>query len=110
GYATVTAPIDGRIGRALVTEGALVGQGEATPMARIQQLDPIYADFTQSVDELLRLRAAVAEGRIRQDGGGAAKVRIPLGKQGYSQEGQIGRASCRERAESEERVAYLSCS
>lgn len=89
GYATVTAPIDGRIGRALVTEGALVGQGEATPMARIQQLDPIYADFTQSVDELLRLRAAVAEGRIRQDDDGAAKVRITLGKQGYSQEGRL---------------------
>ncbi|GGI98997.1 resistance-nodulation-cell division (RND) multidrug efflux membrane fusion protein MexC [Halopseudomonas pertucinogena] len=89
GCATVTAPIDGRIGRALVTEGALVGQGEATPMARIQQLDPIYADFTQSVDELLRLRAAVAEGRIRQDDDGAAKVRITLGKQGYSQEGRL---------------------
>lgn len=89
GYATVTAPIDGRIGRALVTEGALVGQGEATPMARIQQLDPIYADFTQSVDEMLRLRAAVAEGHIKQDGDGAAKVRITLGKQGYSQEGRL---------------------
>ncbi|MFX4493810.1 efflux transporter periplasmic adaptor subunit, partial [Acinetobacter baumannii] len=40
GYATVTAPISGRIGRALVTEGALVGQGEATPLAVIQQIDP----------------------------------------------------------------------
>ena len=89
GYATVTAPIDGRIGRALVTEGALVGQGEATPMARIQQLDPIYADFTQSVDEMLRLRAAVAEGHIRQHEDGAPKVRITLGKQGYSQEGRL---------------------
>jgi multidrug efflux system membrane fusion protein len=48
GYATVTAPISGRIGRALATEGALVGQGDATLMARIQQLDPIYVDFTQS--------------------------------------------------------------
>ena len=44
GYATVTAPISGRIGRALVTEGALVGQNEATPLAIIQQLDPIYVD------------------------------------------------------------------
>ncbi|MFB0489979.1 membrane fusion protein (multidrug efflux system) [Methylobacterium sp. OAE515] len=44
-YATVRAPIAGRIGRALVTEGALVGQGEATKLALIQQIDPIYADF-----------------------------------------------------------------
>ena len=88
-YATVKAPIDGRIGRALVTEGALVGQGEATPMARIQQLDPIYADFTQSVDDLLRLRTAVADGRIEQHADGAARVRISLGDQGYSQEGRL---------------------
>lgn len=88
-YATVRAPIDGRIGRALVTEGALVGQGEATPMARIQQLDPIYADFTQSVDDLLRLRAAAAEGRIEVQEDGAARVRITLGQDGYSQEGRL---------------------
>lgn len=55
-YATVKAPISGRIGRALVTEGALVGQGEATPMATIQQLDPVYADFKQSAADALRLR------------------------------------------------------
>src|SRR5690606_39162668 len=48
GYATVRAPISGRIGRAQVTEGALVGQGEATQMAVIQQLDPVYFDFEQS--------------------------------------------------------------
>lgn len=88
-YATVRAPINGRIGRALVTEGALVGQGEATPMARIQQLDPIYADFTQSVDDLLRLRAAAAEGRIEVREDGAARVRITLGQDGYSQEGRL---------------------
>src|SRR5690606_19055323 len=88
-YATVRAPIAGRIGRALVTEGALVGQGEATPMARIQQLDPIYADFTQSVDDLLRLRAAAAEGRIEVQEDGAARVRITLGEDGYSQEGRL---------------------
>jgi len=62
GYATVTAPISGRIGRALVTEGALVGQGEATMMARIQQLNPVYADFTQPVAEALRMRAGLAKG------------------------------------------------
>lgn len=68
-YASVRAPISGRIGRALVTEGALVGQGEATPLAVIQQLDPVYADFKQPVADLLRLREAVEEGRLaRADG------------------------------------------
>lgn len=59
GYATVTASISGRIGKALVTEGALVGQGDATRLAIIQQLDPIYFDFTQSSEELLALRKAM---------------------------------------------------
>ena len=64
GYATVRAPIAGRIGRAQVTEGALVGQGESTLLARIQQLDPVYADFTQPAADALRLRAAIAEGKV----------------------------------------------
>lgn len=59
-YATVTAPISGRIGKALVTEGALVGQGEATPLALIQQLDPIYFDFTQSSADLLALKRSMS--------------------------------------------------
>ena len=63
-HATVTAPISGRIGRALVTEGALVGQNEATPLAIIQQLTPIYADFRQPVADMLRLREALAAGRL----------------------------------------------
>lgn len=62
GYSTVRAPIAGRIGRAEVTEGALVGQGEATLMARIQQLDPIYVDFKQPVADAMRLRGAVHDG------------------------------------------------
>ena len=60
GYATVTAPISGRIGRALVTEGALVSQAEATQMALIQQIDPVYVNATQSVIEVDRLRQQVA--------------------------------------------------
>ncbi|MEA5673911.1 MexC family multidrug efflux RND transporter periplasmic adaptor subunit [Pseudomonas sp. MH2] len=64
GYATVKAPISGRIGRALVTEGALVGQGDATLMARVQQLDPIYVDFTQSAADALRLRQALKDGAL----------------------------------------------
>ena len=56
GYATVTAPIAGRAGRALVTEGALVGQGEATQLTSIEQIDPIYVNFSQSVAELRELQ------------------------------------------------------
>jgi len=79
GYATVTAPIAGRIGRALVTEGALVGQGEATPLALIQQINPMYVNFTQSTTEVLALRKAVESGRFRRaDGGDAASVEIVL--------------------------------
>jgi membrane fusion protein (multidrug efflux system) len=77
-YATVTAPIDGRIGRALVTEGALVGQNESTPLATIQQLDPVYFDFTQSSTDLLRLRRAVAEGKVKSLEAGTAQVTLLL--------------------------------
>jgi membrane fusion protein (multidrug efflux system) len=56
GYATVTAPIAGRAGRALVTEGALVGQGEATQLTTIEQIDPVYVNFSQSVSELRELQ------------------------------------------------------
>ena len=62
----VPAPISGRIGRALVTEGALVGKGEATHLATIEQLDPIYVNFTQSNAELLQLRRAIKAGRLHQ--------------------------------------------
>ena len=56
GYANVSAPISGRIGRALVTEGALVSAAEATQMALIQQTNPMYLNITQSASELQRLR------------------------------------------------------
>lgn len=79
GYATVTAPISGRIGRALVTEGALVGQGEATPLATIQQIDPLYVNFTQSATEVMRMRRAMAQGQLqRASGPDAAEVRVVL--------------------------------
>ena len=79
GYASVTAPISGRIGRALVTEGALVGQGEATPLALVQQINPMYVNFTQSTTELLNLRRAVESGRFKAPGGAnAANVGIVL--------------------------------
>ncbi len=64
--AAVPAPISGYIGRAAVTEGALVGKGEATLLATIEQLDPIYANFTQSSSELLRLKQAIAAGHLKR--------------------------------------------
>ncbi len=72
----VPAPISGRIGRALVTEGALVGRGEATPLALIEQIDPIYANFTQPGAELLRLQAAIRAGRMKR--ADTAKVELVL--------------------------------
>ncbi|MGR9108256.1 MAG: efflux RND transporter periplasmic adaptor subunit, partial [Gammaproteobacteria bacterium] len=56
GYATVVAPIAGRAGRALVTEGALVGQGEATQMTRIEQIDPIFVNFSVAVADFQEMR------------------------------------------------------
>jgi membrane fusion protein (multidrug efflux system) len=79
GYASVTSPIAGRIGRALVTEGALVGQGEATQLALVQQIDPMYVNVTQPVADVLRLRAAIASGKLKTAGDKAsAAVRIVL--------------------------------
>jgi len=90
GYASVVAPISGRIGRALVTEGALVGQGEATPLALVQQINPMYVNFTQSTTEVLQLRRAVASGKFKRAGGGdSASVRILL--EDGSEYGQPGR-------------------
>ncbi|MBF0284099.1 MAG: efflux RND transporter periplasmic adaptor subunit [Magnetococcales bacterium] len=59
------APIAGRIGRAMVTEGALVGRGEATHLATIEQIDPIHANFTQPGAELLKRQAALAAGQLK---------------------------------------------
>ena len=78
GYAKVTAPISGRIGKALVTEGALVSASDATPLAVIRQLDPVYFDFTQSSTEVLRLKRAMEAGAIQSVGRGEAKVTLIL--------------------------------
>ncbi|NEW86444.1 efflux RND transporter periplasmic adaptor subunit [Rhodopseudomonas sp. WA056] len=79
-YTEVRAPITGRIGRALITEGALFTVGGSESLATIQQLDPVYADFTQSANEMLALKHAAqrtakpgdaieAEVRLRFDNG-----------------------------------------
>lgn len=77
-YARITAPISGRIGRSLVTEGALVGQGEATQLAVIQQTDPLYVNFTQSASEVMKLRRAMEAGQLKRAGTQAASVRVVL--------------------------------
>jgi membrane fusion protein (multidrug efflux system) len=76
GYASVTAPIAGRIGRALVTEGALVGQGEATQLAVVQQIHPLYVNFTQPANDVMKLRQALASGALKKAGEQAASIRI----------------------------------
>ncbi|NIX93468.1 efflux RND transporter periplasmic adaptor subunit [Pseudomonas fulva] len=76
GYATVTAPIAGRIGRAQVTEGALVGQNEATPLATIEQLDPIHVDVTQSTREITALRKALRAGQLQRVDADQASVTL----------------------------------
>lgn len=63
-YATVRAPISGRIGQSFVTEGALVGQGDANTMATIQQIDKVYVDVKQSISEYERLQAALKTGEL----------------------------------------------
>jgi membrane fusion protein, multidrug efflux system len=77
-YATIRAPIDGIVGAALVSEGALVVQNETASLATIQQLDPIYADFTQSVTELNHLRRALESGELDRISQDAMKVRLVL--------------------------------
>ena len=78
GYASVNSPIAGRVGRALVTEGALVGQGEATQLALVQQINPMYVNITQPVADVLRLRAAIASGKLNSTGGGSVPVQLVL--------------------------------
>ena len=78
GYTRVTAPISGRIGRSLVTPGALVTAGQTTALATIQTLDPIYVDVSQSADQLLTLKRAIAGGQLTGGGPASARVRLLL--------------------------------
>jgi len=78
GYTTVTAPISGRAGRAEVTEGALVSGGAATLLTRIEQIDPIYANFSQSSSDVLALRARIASGALTAPTTRAVPVRLVL--------------------------------
>ena len=78
----VPAPISGHIGRTEVTEGALVGKGEATLMATIEQINPIYANFTQSNSELLHLQHAIKTGKLKRAEQG--RVEMGIGHRGVS--------------------------
>lgn len=71
GYTRITSPINGVIGRSMVTEGALVTANQEEPLVTIQQLDPIYVDVTQSSSELLQLRRALESGKARGSAEGA---------------------------------------
>ncbi len=78
GYANVTAPIAGRAGQQQVTEGALVGSGAATLLTTVEQIDPLYVNFTLSVESLENMRQAQSEGNVTLAGQNKASVRITL--------------------------------
>ena len=87
-YTKVLAPISGVIGKSEVTEGALVSAGQSQVLTTIQQLDPIYVDVAQSVDELLQLRRQVMGGKVAANA--EAKVKLLLGDgTRYPQEGRL---------------------
>ncbi|WP_319585812.1 efflux RND transporter periplasmic adaptor subunit [uncultured Desulfobulbus sp.] len=77
-YTRITAPIAGKIGRSTVTPGALVIANQATALATIQQLDPIYVDVTQSSADLLRLKRNLASGELKGNDPGQATVKLLL--------------------------------
>jgi len=77
-YTVVTAPIAGRAGRAQVTEGALVSASQATLMTTVEQVDPIYVNFSQSSSQLLALRRAIAAGRVQVPNLDRVRVRLVL--------------------------------
>lgn len=78
GYATVTAPISGRAGRANVTQGALVSPTDTDPLTTVQVIDPIYANFSEPMAEVERLRAAEKAGQLKLVAPNKAEVQIVL--------------------------------
>jgi membrane fusion protein (multidrug efflux system) len=77
-YSTVTAPISGRAGRAEVTEGALVSAGGATLLTKIEQIDPIYANFSQSSSDVMALRNQISAGAVKVPALGRVPVNLVL--------------------------------
>ena len=77
-YTRVLSPITGHISRSAITEGALVTANQATAIANVQQLDPVYVDVTQPITTLLRLRSEAAAGLLKQNEAGKTQVRLRL--------------------------------
>ena len=88
-YTRVNAPISGRISRSSVTAGALVGAGQAAPLATLQQLDPMYVDVTQSSDDLLRLKRALASGSLKKAAGQASVTLLLADGSRYAEAGKL---------------------
>ena len=78
GYASVTSPIDGRAGQQQVTEGALVGNGEATLLTTVDQIDPVYVNFTMSVAALEQMRKAQSKGNVTLSEPDKTSVQVTL--------------------------------
>lgn len=90
GYADVTAPISGRSGKQQVTEGALVGQGEATLLTTIDQIDPLYVNFAQAANILEAVQRAAAGGQIELAEKNKAKITLTLSNGAtYDQAGSL---------------------
>ncbi len=87
-YARITSPIDGRIGKSTVTRGALVTADQETPLATVQQLDPIYVDLTRSANELLNLRRELSSGAARKTEGIPVTIILEDGT-AYAYEGEL---------------------
>ena len=77
-YTNVTAPINGRVSRADVTEGALVSAASATLMTKIEQLNPVYVNFGQSSSDVIALRRDIASGKLDSPGLGRVRVKLIL--------------------------------
>lgn len=77
-YTKITSPVSGRIGRAFVTEGAIVTAYQPQPLAVVQQLDPIYVDVPRSVAEVQLLEKRLGEGKLKPDPDKQHKVKIVL--------------------------------
>ncbi|MBJ3559755.1 efflux RND transporter periplasmic adaptor subunit [Salmonella enterica subsp. enterica serovar Derby] len=88
-YTKVTSPISGRIGKSNVTEGALVTNGQATELATVQQLDPIYVDVTQSSNDFMRLKQSIEQGSLHKDSTSSAVELVMENGQSYPLKGSL---------------------
>lgn len=87
-YTKVNAPIDGRIGRSNITEGALVTAQQESPLTTITQIDPIYVDISQASKEVLRLRRQLLSGRIAEEDAAQVKLKLEDGST-YQHQGEL---------------------